>query len=112
MDKDFLKNTKSPQRPPMCQTIFFSRQTQCESTEYLYFGAYATTMTSKCLSIQSVAPSATAWPELKGNFLRSAILGVRECQGVCICTNRKPTHDHNTHHGRQTEGSEQATYAA
>ena len=32
---------------------------QCKSTEY--FGAFATTLTSQRLAIQSVAPSATIW---------------------------------------------------
>ena len=33
-----------------------------------YFGAFASSVTSHLLSIQSVAPSATVWCNLKGEF--------------------------------------------
>ena len=46
-----------------------------QSTEH--FGAFATTMTSQRISIQSAAPSTAVWRNLKGKFLRSPILGVR-----------------------------------
>ena len=53
-----LLDNKSPQivgqRSPMCLTNFYPAKPKCEPTEY--FGAFATTMTSQRLSIQSVAP--------------------------------------------------------
>ena len=55
---------KSPQivglRPPMCSQ-FLAGKLYCDSTED--FGAFATTMISKRLSIQSVTPCiCTVWP--------------------------------------------------
>ena len=58
---------------------------QSESTEY--FGAFATTMASQRLSIQSVAPFATVWPEYKGEFRDPQLWGMLRAG---IYTNRNP----------------------
>ena len=50
-------------------------------------------MTSQCLSVQSITPSAAVWSYFKGGVLRSPISGVRRVLAVAICTNRKPTND-------------------
>ena len=59
-------NTKQ-EKPTNCgtkvadvQAQFLGGKLSCESTEY--FGAFATTTTSLCLSVQSAVPSATVWP--------------------------------------------------
>ena len=56
---------------------FIAGKLLCESTEY--FIAFATTMTSQRLSIQSVAPSATVWPLFKTGVLRSQFWWLGEC---------------------------------
>ena len=55
------------------QDNFLACELKCKSTEY--FGAFATTIAPQCPSIQSVAPSATVWLQLKGALLSSPIFG-------------------------------------
>ena len=54
------KTTNCGTRAVDVLTNFLAGKLECESTEY--FGAFATTMTSQRLSVQSVVPSATVWP--------------------------------------------------
>ena len=61
-----LNVTLMSKQAPNCVTMaadvldkFLASKLDCESSEY--FGAFATTMTSQRLSIQSVAPSAAVW---------------------------------------------------
>ena len=110
-----MVNQKNPKivglRPPISWTNFLSRQkySQCESTEY--FGALATMITSQRLSIQSVAISATVWPNSNVKLLcpppvpppnSTPHLGVRVDLGIENGTNPNVNNtvlfDFYTHH--------------
>ena len=68
---DRINDTKTKQEKPTNRGTkaadvlanFLAGKLQCESIEY--FSAFATTMTSVRISFQSVAPSATVWPQFK-----------------------------------------------